>query len=210
MRLAIRAAAGRLFLRSFFLAALALAGVAPAHAGSYLANKVGELKPEERVKVAAPQPVQLLVTFQREGKAIPKLLKLVKPKVERELTASGLFTTLSDAPTPNGAIVSVTVNNIPEKGAASKGFKTGLTLGLSGTVVTDFYTVTVEYVPGPGKAAIARSFDHAIYSTIGLKSTPPADAVKMKNLEDAFDGVVRQTVAHALNGIAADPAFAAK
>lgn len=204
----IHAAARRTLFRSFAFAAMAMLGLGSANAASYLANKPGELKPEQRVKVDAPKPAQLLVTFQRDGNSIPKVLKLVKPKVVRELMASGLFSTLTEEPAPNGAIVSVTINNIPEKGAAGKGFKTGLTFGLAGTMVTDNYKVTVEYVPTTGKPAIARVVDHAIYTTIGLKSTPPADATKMENLNAAFEGVVRQGIAHALNGIAADPGFA--
>jgi len=207
MTIAILAAACRRLFRALTFLGLAAAAL-PAQAGSYLANKPGELKPEARVKPPAAQPAQLLVTFQRDGTAVPKVLKIVRPKVERELKASGMFTTLSDTPVPNGAIVSVTINNITEKGAAGKGFKTGLTFGLAGTMVTDRYKVTVDYVPAAGKPTVTRVVDHAIFTTIGLKSTPPADATKMQNLLDAFDGVVRQTVAHALNGIAADPALA--
>src|SRR6185312_2695404 len=43
------------------------AAVSPAAAGSFLDNTLGEVKPEDRIVIANPKPVQLLFEFQSNG-----------------------------------------------------------------------------------------------------------------------------------------------
>lgn len=68
--------------------------------------------------------------------------------------------------------------------AAAKGFGTGLTFGLVGSMVTDGYVCTMTYTRD-GKAT-ETTVKHAMHSTIGNKAGPegltpmtPADAVNV-------------------------------
>jgi hypothetical protein len=167
---------------------------------------LGEVKAEDKVKVAEPRPVQLLFEFQTDGVPNAKAVKFVLPIVTKELQATGVVGTISNAPVDGSDLLSIVFNNITEKGAASKGFKTGLTFGLAGTVVQDNYEVQFRYTHGSGEP-IARTIHHRLYTKLGAKQDPE-NAVPMKNAEAAIQTIVHQVIAQGMNQIAGDPAFA--
>ena len=87
----------------------------------------------------------------------------------------------------------VSFNNVPEEGAFGKGFGTGLTLGLAGTAVSDFYEATI--VRTQADTSVTRDYGHAIHSTVGNVSEPPvANVAASANLNDAFKSMVEDVV----------------
>ena len=191
-------------------AALALGFTAlaaqPSAAASFVDSRLGEISAEQKATIASPQPVQLIFTFQTAGKANPKGAQFVKAQVMEALDASGAFSQISEGPVDGGAVLSITINNVPEAGAAGKGVGVGLTFGLVGTKVTDHYICTVEYLPPAGGGKISKTVNHAIHTTIGIKEAPP-EGVKAKNMKEAVFTMTRQIVGHGVNALALDPAF---
>ena len=195
-----------LFLRVAAAAAAAAFLAGPAAAGAYLDSAITDLKPEERVTVAAPQPVQMLFQFQTKGAINARATKFLREEVTTATQTAAVFSTVSDAPAPNGAILSITINNVPQENAAGKGFVTGLTFGLKGSTVADYYDCTFEYVPAGGGQKVTKTLRHTIYFTIGATAAPE-NAVKMKNINEAVITMARQAVSHGLNDLARDPGF---
>jgi hypothetical protein len=204
---AFRPGRGRLSLWLKLLAIALLFGATPAAAVRfYIPTTPGELDPAARVRIAAPRPVQLLFTFQTSGAPNMRATNFAKEQVANEVRASGLFSEISQTPVANGAVLSITINNIPEAGAARRGFATGLTFGLAGTTVTDNYDVTFDYLSGPDATPIHHMLRHAIKATIG-RTDPPANATQVRNGTEAARIMIRQSLAHGLNAVGGNPAF---
>jgi hypothetical protein len=179
-----------------------------ARAAIYVDQSLPDLKPEELAAVANPGPVQLLFQFKTKGAANARATKAVKPKVIEAVKASGLFTEVSDAPQPNGAILSISIDDTGDTAAAARsGFVTGLTFGLKGSAVADNYEAVADYVPSPGAAKLTKVAHHRLITTIGLTDAPP-NMDKAANTNEAVFTMVRQVVSHDLNDLAKDPAFA--
>ena len=204
-------------MRAFMLAAamlLALGMAATprsAAAAAYVGSALAELKPEDKVVVAHPQPVQLIFEFHTKGAPNARATKALKAKVVEAVTASGLFSTVSETPVPNGAILMVVIDNVVAPGdmakASTQGAVTGATFFIAGSNVTDNYMSTVDYVSGPNAAKISRSARQSVIMQMGLINSPPKDAVKIGGMMDAIYTMTRQVVANPLNDIARDPAF---
>ncbi|AMP14079.1 hypothetical protein [Collimonas pratensis] len=128
---------------------------------------VADLKqPETR------QSVQVFFEFQNNGVTNPKAAESVRPMVLATLKNSNLFSDVVMAPASADRKLFVTINNVHvTKDAASKGFVTGLTFGLSGTMVTDGFQMNAVY-DVPGQAEVKHSYRHALYSTIGNADGP--------------------------------------
>jgi hypothetical protein len=182
-----------------------------ASAAAYLDAALGDVKPADKVVVAHPQPVQLLFQFETKGAPNARATKFLKDHVVQTVKDSGLFSEVGDAPTANGAVLSVIINDSPSQddmsAAASKGFVTGLTFFVAGSTVREPYLCTVEYLPGAGAAKITRSATHAVYIQLGLINSPPDGAIKIGSTTDAVFAMERQIVSNPLNAIAADPGF---
>jgi len=190
------------------LAALSLGSTPAATAAVfYVASTPGELDPAARVRIASPRPVQLLFTFQTSGAPNMRATNQVKEQVTNEVRASGLFTEISQAPVAGGAVLNITINDIPDPHAASRGVAVGLTLGLHGATVTDSYVTTFDYLSGPDATPIHRSVDHAIRASVG-HTDPPENSTRMRNAQEAIATMIRQSLAHGLNAVGSDPAFA--
>jgi hypothetical protein len=174
----------------------------------YVDPTLGDVPAAEHVSVANPQPVQLVFDFQSKGASNPRAMAFLTEEVTERVRASGLFSEVSTAPAPNGAILAITINNIPEADAAGRGFAAGLTFGLAGQTVTDYYVGTVHYAAGPGAPAFTAEEHHAIHSLVGAGSGPPG-MVASPNLEAAVRQMTQQLVDHLLNDVARDPTFTA-
>lgn len=192
------------------VAMLCLAPIAQA-AKWYVDNALGEVKPEEKVVPANPKPVQLLFEFQRDGSPNARATKQVKPWAVDALKTTGAFTEIGEAPTADGAVLSIKFNNVVKKEELDKakkdGFRAGLGFGLFGGVVaTDYYVVTLTYVPTTGAAPITTEVKHALHMKFGKKDVE-IPGTEVKNITVAVQTVVRQALARGVNNIVADPAF---
>jgi len=194
------------------LAALFSFGLASAPANAaklYVDNKLGEVSAAQRLATASPRPVQVVFEFQTDGVRNEKATKFAKPLALKALGAMSYFSSISEAPVEGGSLLTVRINNIPEKGAAGKGFKVGLTFGLAGTSVVDNYDVTLQLSPAAGAAPLSAEVKHAIITTLGKKSDP-SFGTEYKKAPDAVEAMMRQAMDHGLNQMAANPGFPGK
>jgi hypothetical protein len=183
------------------------AAVLPGCATMYVDNGLKDVAASEYRHPQAPQPVQMLFAFQTKGTPNAKATDFLKKEVSDTVTASGIFASVSGEPVTGGALLDVTINNVPlTDNVFAKGFATGFTFGLAGNVVTDGYVCTVEYQAHPGAAKITATKSHAIHTTMGAKGAPP-NATKAKNVDDAVNTMARQIVENTLRALADDPAF---
>ncbi|TAK91261.1 MAG: hypothetical protein EPO06_05775 [Burkholderiaceae bacterium] len=157
-------------------------------------------------KPASPQAAQLAFEFQTNGKTNPRATDALKQKITDTTKQSGLFSNVSTDPLANSALLTIVINNIADlKEAQSKGFKTGLTLGASGTMVTDAYLCTMNY-SRPGAAEIHTTVNHALHTTIGNQEGP-AGLTPQENAMDAINKIMEQMVLNGLKQISDDPNF---
>jgi hypothetical protein len=192
-------------ISSLAVATLALSGCV----SMYVDNSLKEVPPSEYQRPAHPQPVQLLFSFQTKGVANAKGTEILKQEATSTVAASGLFESVSDVPVSGGALLSITLNNVPitsQGSAVTKGVVTGATLGLAGSEVSDGYVCTIDYSRAPGAPKITQNVQHAIHSTIGAKGAPE-NGTKAPNAEAAIKTVTRQAIANALKALSLDPAF---
>jgi hypothetical protein len=206
---------GRRVLRLVLGAMLAMGLIgqpAMVMAATYVSADLGDVKPEDVAKVDNPQPVQLLFQFQTKGAPNAAATKFLKAKVTEIVTKSGYFSQVSEEPVANGAVLSVTIDNVIAPGDLSKataqGAVTGATLFIAGSNVTDNYLSTIEYVSGPGAAKITRTARHSLITQLGLINSAPQNAVKIGSMKDGIYTMASQIILNPLNDIAKDPAFA--
>ena len=194
-------------LAALLLAALTLAATAvPATAAVFIDGAVTDIKPEQRIAVAKPGPVQVLFVFQTKEAPNRQATKFTQKAVMDAVKASGLFSDVSETAVANGAILSIVIDDVPMADAASKGFMTGLTFGLKGTLARDDYICTVEFVGSASAAKITKTGHHSIYMQVG-NVPPPPEGVQVANATEAVMTMVRQIVSHPLNDLAGDQAF---
>lgn len=186
----------------FFAVSTALLGGCATH---YVDGTVKDIPDAQFARPAQPQPVQLVVEFQTNGKPNARAADFVKPMVTERVKASGLFGAISDKPGA-GATLNVTINNVAMLDEAMrKGFLTGLTLGVAGSTVTDGYECTVSYSRA-GAPPLVKKAKHAIYTSMGSASDVPG-GVKVGSIGEAVQIMVRQVVGVALKELSDDPAF---
>jgi hypothetical protein len=179
---------------------------------AYVDSGLQQANLEDVRKPARPTDVQLLFQFQTKGTANAKATDILRKEVGELISSSGLFATLGSEPALSGAILSVTINNVPitdQNDAVAKGFATGLTFGLVGNAVTDGYVCTMEYLPPGAANKVSATSRHAIHSTMGAKGAPP-NGIKAKNIDEAVHTMTRQIVLEGLKQLSADPVFAAQ
>lgn len=152
--------------------------------------------------VAAPRPAQLLFEFRTRGNSNAGATEQLRPRVFMSLTETRAFSELSSTPAANGRILAIVMNNVPlTEDVAARGFGVGLTFGMVGTMVTDGYTFDAT-LSEPGRAAVTRSFKHAIHSTIGNASGPPG--LQPMTTQEAINRVVDELVRRLVGDLARD------
>ena len=177
----------------------------------FVANALGEVKPEEKVIPASPKPVQVIFEFQRDGKPNAKVTKVVTPWAIDDLKGTGAFSDVVGTPTADGAVIAIKFNNLVIKEeldkAKSQGFAAGLGFGLFGGVVaTDHYVASIDYVPATGSAPIHTEVKHELYSKFGKKDVE-IPGTEYKTADEAVKVLVRQALDRGVNNIVSDPAF---
>lgn len=197
------------------VAAISFAAVLPSTAVQamkfYVANALGEVKPEEKVTPASPKPVQIIFEFQRNGQVNAKATKLVKAWVIEDLKKTGDFSDVVETPTTDGAVVSIKFNNVVIKEEMDKAkkdaFGAGLGFGLFGGVVAvDHYVTSFDYVATTGATPIHTEVKHELYAKYGNKQAEIPGTLYAKP-DDAIKVLVRQVLDRGANNIVADPAF---
>lgn len=188
---------------AFLAAAISLTGCA----SIYTDINTKDVPVASYKKPAQAQPVQLMFEFQTKGAANARATEFLKSQVTEQVSASGLFSSVTTTPAPNGAILSIKLNNVPlTDDAFTKGFVTGLTFGLAGSQVSDGYVCTATYVPGADAPPLTKQARHAIHTVMGAGSAP-ANGVKAESLEAAVRTMTRQIVSTALNDLSQDGSF---
>lgn len=153
--------------------------------------------------VSTPAPVQVLFEFRTKGNVNAAATAEIKPRVVAAVAESGLFRTINDA-TQSGGILKVVIDNVPQTdNAAAKGFGTGLTLGLAGSIVTDGYVCTATY-SRDGKTTEV-TVRHALHSTIGNHAGPTG--LQPMEPQAAIHQIMDQLVWNSLKQLADQHAF---
>jgi len=176
-------------------------------ASAYLDGATKEIPVAQFKKPASPAPVQVLFDFQTKGVANAQATAMLRERVIGQVRSSGLFSDVSPSAVPNGAVLSITVNNVPlSDDAFSKGFVTGLTFGLAGSQVSDGYVCTASYRASNAATPIVKQVRHAIHTTMGAAATP-GNATKMPSLQEAAFQMTTQVVSNLLNDVSQDASF---
>jgi hypothetical protein len=146
-----------------------------------------------------PRPVQLLFAYKTRGLVDPMDSDLLEQDVEKVVSSSGLFTSVTAGPAPGGAIVNVTIERFPDTdNTFSKGFASGLTYGMVGFTRSDPFVCTVSYLAAPGAQKLTTDANHAIHIPNGLINSRPKDMVLANSWRDALRRVTRQSVTASL------------
>lgn len=188
---------------------LLAAALAPlAGCGSfYVDGATQEIAASQFHKTEPAHPVQLLVEFQTRGVADAGATAAVKARILAQVRESGIFSAVSEAPVAGGALLSITIDNVPtDDKAFSRGFAAEMTFGQAGTVVSDGYVCTARY-GGPGAApVITERARHAIHTRLGAAGPPP-NSVEASSLQEAVTIMLRQVISYVLFELSIDPAF---
>lgn len=193
--------------RAKLWAGIAILTVLTGCANFYVDGATKEVQSAQFRKTEPPHPVQVIFEFQTKGAANARATEHLKADALAQVKQSGVFSDVSDAPVDGGALLSITLNNVPlSDDAFSKGFVTGLTFGLAGSQVSDGYVCVASYTPPGSKERIVKQARHAIHTTMGATSAP-GNAVKANGIEDAVKTMQRQVVSNVLNDVTHDANF---
>lgn len=165
---------------------------------SYVDPAFSDISYSDITRRAEPYRLVITTEFQRNGEHFPKGDKMLQNHVERIVRATSFAIPVAE----NAAgTLHVVINNFGHKGeAAAKGFGTGLTLGLVGSTITDYYEMQADFTL-QGQAIRVESYQHAIHSTIGNKSGPPG--LEPKTVMEAFDDVIEDLILRLIDDIEA-------
>ena len=160
---------------------------------SYVDPAIGSVDRSQITRDTTPH-LNLTVRFETNGVEKPKVESMVMDKIKTQLLASGAVKDVEEGASADGPTLKVTLNNVADTGsAAAKGFGTGLTFGLAGSMVKDGYVFTAV-LERPGQPQLTRVYNHALYTTIG-NHDGPAGLTPM-TMGQAFDKVVEDLVLH--------------
>ncbi|MEO7466432.1 MAG: hypothetical protein ABIV36_05410 [Sphingobium limneticum] len=177
----------------------------------YVANALGEVKPEEKVTPANPKPVQIIFEFQRNGKPNAKATKLVKAWAIEDIKKTGGFSDVVETPTADGAVISIKFDNVIIKEefdkAKKQAFGAGLGFGLFGGVIAvDHYVASIDYVAATGATPIHTEVKHELYSKYGNKEAE-IPGTQYPKADEAVKVLLRQVLDRGVNNIVSDPSF---
>ncbi len=156
---------------------------------SYVDPAFGTASYEDIRPVNKRHDARVVVEFQRNGEVFDRAQAEAENAVVRSLRATGVIN-----PVAEGDIaLRVVVNNIADMGeAATKGFGTGLTFGLAGSVVTDYYEISIQFTDVNG-ATVTHDYKHAIHTTVGNRAAP-MENVEPTSPADGFATIIEETI----------------
>lgn len=163
---------------------------------SYVDPSYGKVSYDDLTPRTPPLEWQLETEFQRNGVAFPKADELLFTHLKRVIHTSKIAIPTTSSTAPKLKIV---LNNIADLDSAiAKGFGTGLTFGLAGSLVTDYYEMEITLTDGD--AIIKNSvYKHAIHTTVG--NARGLIGVKPVSVSIAFSNVFEQLILNALKDI---------
>ncbi|MDJ0908043.1 MAG: hypothetical protein QNI99_02550 [Woeseiaceae bacterium] len=156
---------------------------------SYVDPAFGKATYDDIQQVSERHDLRIEVEFQRNGEVFERAHSEVENHVVRSLRATGVVEPVAEG---SGSL-RVVVNNVANIGeSAAKGFGTGLTFGLAGSAVTDYYEISIEYTDGNGTVT-THDYKHALHTTVGNKAAPVED-VEPTTLADGFGTIVEEII----------------
>jgi len=166
---------------------------------SYLDPSQPKISYSDLARPDKPLSLRLTTEFQRNGEPNPKANPTLLDNSSRILRASGIVD--PDGPNSVGSI-NIVVNNVADiASAATKGFGTGLTLGLVGSTVSDNYELTMT-ISINEKKVTKSGIRNGIATAIGNTSIPPGVEIFTTSL--AFQKVLEQMILEALKQFQSD------
>jgi hypothetical protein len=138
------------------------------------------------------QPVQVFFEFKTNNTNNQQATAALRPVVLNTIIKSNLFSEVVTAPATAERKLFITISNIGNiDDAKARGFTTGLTFGLSGTMVTDGYLLD-SFFDAPGRNEMTHRYQHAIYTTIGNANGPAGLTAVSKEeaIHTVMDGLV--------------------
>lgn len=166
---------------------------------SYLDPSQQKISYSDLARPDKPLSLRLTTEFQRNGEPNPKANPTLLDNSSRILRASGIVD--PDGPNSVGSI-NIVVNNVADiASAATKGFGTGLTLGLVGSTVSDNYELTMT-ISINEKKVTKSGIRNGIATAIGNTSIPPGVEIFTTSL--AFQKVLEQMILEALKQFQSD------
>jgi hypothetical protein len=174
---------------------------------SYVDPTLPALAKGQLPAVADPRPVTVLFEFRSKGNSNARGTDELQGRVIAAVAESGMFgrvrTTMDSAPS---GVLKLVIDDQADTGkAVAKGFGTGLTFGLVGSMVTDQYTCTASYTFAGRTTATA--VHDSMFTTVG-NHDGPAGLTAMQPME-AVNQIVDQLVWHSLVQLDQQSAFAA-
>jgi hypothetical protein len=143
-------------------------------------------------KSDAPPLVDLQVAFLSNGTPNARGAEFARKRMAARLDASGIVRVAPSSASASPYTLRITMENLADTNSAfSRGFVTGLTFGLSGSSVTDFYVFDAA-LERPGRAPVQLSLKHTITSLTGSGDGPPGQ--QAMHLEDAILRVLDELV----------------
>lgn len=156
---------------------------------SYVDPLYGDVKQGDLKKVETPHKIYVETEFLRNGMPFGAADRVLRQAVDKAFVESKVVLPQSE---PDQVMIKVSCNNIADiGGSVGKGIGTGLTFGLAGSSVTDYYEIEIEWVEN-GKA-VNKNYEHAIHTTIGAAKAPVEWAEPIP-LADAFNRVIKDVI----------------
>jgi hypothetical protein len=152
---------------------------------------VPKVTPASLRRSDSPPQVDLQVAFLSNGTPNARAAEFARKRIAGRLDASGVVRV---APSSGGSAYTlrVTMENLADTNSAfSRGFVTGLTFGLSGSSVTDFYVFDAALTQA-GRAPVQLSLKHTITSLTGSGEGPAGQ--QAMHLDDAILLVIDELV----------------
>ena len=147
-----------------------------------------------------PYRIKITVEFQRNGKHLPQADSELMGHVERVVRGTGFAI---PATQDTSGELKVVVNNVADMGkAAAKGLGTGLTFGLAGSTVTDYYEMEASLSLND-KVIKKTGYKHALHTTVGQKKAP--QGLEPMTPSAAFGKIVEQLILNFINDIQKSP-----
>lgn len=193
-----------LFLRLLLPIAFCLLSTGCLSTRAYLDPGLPQISRADLPVAASRRDVQILPEFRSKGVANAAVTDHLKSRAIAVASESGLFGQVSSQHSPGAAQLHLIIDNVPDtENAAAKGFGTGLTLGLAGSLVTDGYKASASY--NDGQQQRSASVEHAIHTTIGNKAGP--EGLAPLQLGDAVNAMMDQVVWNLLKQLSSQGAF---
>lgn len=188
-------------MRRRYLTLVAVCAVAAGLTGCVTDSYVDPVQPiittNQLPTLQDPKPVTVLFQWLTNGKVNPGATAQMKTRVLAAVTESRMFSRVSATlDSPQADVLLISIDNQVDVGKAeAKGFGTGLTFGLVGTLARDDYVCTANYTSA-GRTVSATSRD-ALLTAVGAHSAPAG--LKPLKPMDGVNEIADQLVWHSLD-----------